>query len=172
MPKRFWRRPKREPDLERVQRWLKKTGILSDLEKAEKRFNRKRVINTGSFDTSDIAVATLNVLIKQGLLWPSERSMLVGSTYNPLLVRDDLKNIRTVLRAQLGEIQGRSSRLAFLNNVEELAKLELEWHLNQKSKIGREGGETEKVYNVRVINLLEGIIQTCERMRRRIASLK
>jgi len=155
-----------------VQRWLKKTGILSDLEKAEKRFNRKRVINTGSSDTSDIAVATLNVLIKQGLLWPSERSMLVGSTYNPLLVRADLKNIRTVLRAQVEEIQGKSNRLAFLNDVRELAKLELKRHLDQKLKVEREGREAEKVYNVRVINLLEGIIQTCERMRRRIASLK
>ncbi len=155
-----------------MQRWLKKTGILSDLEKAEKRFNRKRVINTGSSDTSDIAVATLNVLIKQGLLWPSERSMLVGSTYNPLLVRADLKNIRTVLRAQVEEIQGKSNRLAFLNDVRELAKLELKRHLDQKLKVEREGREAEKVYNVRVINLLEGIIQTCERMRRRIASLK
>ena len=172
MPKRFWRRPKREPDLERAHRWLEKTGILADLEKAEKRLNRKRAINTGSFDTPDIAVATLNVLLRQGLLWPSERSMLVGSAYNPLLVRADLKNIRAVLRAQMEEIQGKSNRLKFLKDVRELAEQELEWHLDQKLKVEREGREAEKVYNVRVINLLEGIIQTCERMRRRIASLK
>lgn len=166
----FRKRPKREPDLKRVKRWLERTGILDDLKKAEKKFRRNKAIGAASFEAPDLAVATLRVLIRRGLVWPSERGLLTGQPYNPLLIRPDLKNIRTVIRAQLEEIPRRSQQLNFLHEVKNLAEEELKVQQKDLQRIEREGTKAEKIYHARVINLLRGIADTCERMHRLLSS--
>lgn len=162
----FRRRRGRDPDLGRVQRWLEKSGILDDIREVERRFKRRESIGADSIKAPDPAVATLNVLIRQGLRWPSERGVLIGKSYNPLLVRADLRNIRAILRAQLEEIREKSHRLEFLRDVKNLAEEELKAQLKDLRKIEREGTEAEKAYHARVVNLLRGIADTCERMQR------